>query len=63
MQIVSLPAGQSWLGALIFVKTHDAEARRWSMRRTEGLSSEELLGIVSISVEMLRAKIQEESEE
>lgn len=63
MRIVDLPEGQSWLGALMFIKTHGAEGGGWSMRRTEGLSSEELLGIVSISAEMLLEKIQYESED
>ena len=38
MRIVDLPEGQSWLGALMFIKTHGAEGGGWSMRRTEGLS-------------------------
>lgn len=59
MRIVSLPDGQSWVGALMFVKTQDNPGLSggWSMRRTEGLSDEELLGIVGVGTEMLRDRI------
>ena len=64
MRIVDLPEGQSWLGALMFVKTHGADGREgWSIRRTEGLSDEELLGMVNVSAEMLRERIQQDSED
>lgn len=59
MRIVSLPVGDSWVGALILVKTEEdrGESGGWSLRRTDGLSDEELLGQVSVIVEILRDKI------
>ena len=58
MKIVSLPVGESWLGALIFVKTQDNRGELgWSVRRTKGLADEELLGMVAVAAEMLRDRI------
>ena len=58
MRIVSLPEGESWLGALVLVKTRDHLGREgWSSRRTEGMSDEELLGLVAVQYEMLRDRI------
>jgi hypothetical protein len=56
MRIVGLLDGMSWVGALMFVKTRDTggEVGTWSVRRTEGLSDEELLGMVTLYVETLR---------
>lgn len=56
MRIVSLPDGESWVGTLMFVKTRDSggELGAWSVRRTEGLSDEELLGMVTLYAKMLR---------
>lgn len=61
MQIVSLPAGHSWVGALIVVKLQNDRGEAgfsWSVRQTEGgLSDEELLGQAVLVVEMLRDRI------
>jgi hypothetical protein len=57
MQIVDLPAGYSWVGALLLVKLGGEAGFGWSVRRTEGLSDEELLGQAVVLVEMLRDKI------
>jgi hypothetical protein len=58
MRIVGLPAGERWVGALIFVKTQDDRGEPgWSMRRTGDLSDEELLGTVAVGAEMLRDRI------
>lgn len=57
MQIVNLPAGESWVGALILVKLEGKAGFSWSVRRTEGLSDEELLGQTAVLVENLRDKI------
>ena len=58
MRIVGLPVGESWVGALIFIKTQDNDGELgWSVRRTEGLTDEELLGMVAVEVEMLRDRI------
>lgn len=58
VRIVGLPDGQSWVGALILVKTQDDRGEPgWSVRRTEGLSDEELLGIVAVEAEILRDRI------
>lgn len=58
MRIVGLPDGRSWVGALILVKTQDDRGEPgWSVRRTGGLSDEELLGMVAVGAEMLRDTI------
>ncbi len=58
MQIVSLPDGESWVGALMFVKTRDNRGEMGvSVRRTEGLSDEELLGMVTVHAEILLDRI------
>jgi hypothetical protein len=57
MQIVNLPAGESWVGALILAKLGGEAGFSWAVRRTEGLSDEELLGQAVVLVEMLRDKI------
>lgn len=57
MQIVGLPAGESWVGALILLKLGGEAGFAWSVRRTDGLSDEELLGQAVVLVEMLRDKI------
>lgn len=58
LRIVNLPVGESWVGALILVKTQGAlGVGGWSLRRTEGLPDEELVGTLSVVVEMLRDRI------
>jgi hypothetical protein len=57
MQIVSLHTGESWAGALILVKLGGEAGFSWAVRRTEGISDEELLGQTLVLVEMLRDKI------
>lgn len=58
MDIVALPADMKWVGALMLIKTEDdLGGGGWSSRRTEGLSDEELLGVLSVQIEMLRERI------
>lgn len=59
MRIVSLPDGMSWEAALMFVKTRDSDGNlgSWSARRTDGLSDEELLGMVIVYADGLRDRI------
>lgn len=63
MQIVGLPDGDTWVGALMLIKTQDGSSGDptlpggWSMRRTEGLVDEELLGLIAVVSEMLRDRI------
>lgn len=64
MRLVNLPVGETWVGALILIKTRNREdSSTWSVRRTDGLSNEELLGMVSVQVEMLHEKIRQDNEE
>lgn len=58
MRIVSLPDGESWAGAFMFVKTRDNRGEMGvSVRRTEGLSDEELLGMITVHAEILLDRI------
>ena len=57
MHIVGLPAGSTWAGALLLIKLNDEAGFTWSVRRTDGLSDEELLGQAEVLVEMLRSTI------
>jgi hypothetical protein len=54
-RIVDLPDGESWVGAFILVKTQDKSGQfGWSARRTEGLTHEELLGLLAVHTDMFR---------
>lgn len=56
-RILDLPEGTSWVGLLILVRTRDESGQPgWSVRRTEGLTDEELLGMVTVQADMLRER-------
>lgn len=54
-RIEALPEGERWQGALILIKTvNTAGEGTWSIRRTEGLSDEELLGMLVVATDLQR---------
>lgn len=56
-RVVDLPQGESWVGALILIKTRDEGGQStWSVRRVGDLSDEELLGMVTVQGDMLRER-------
>lgn len=58
MNIVGLPDNTRWVGAFMLVKTEDGQGGGgWSARRTEGLSDEELLGVLAVHTEIVRDRI------
>lgn len=64
MKVVGLPDDMRWVGAFMLIKTKDDQGGGgWSSRRTEGLSDEELLGVLAVHTEMLRDRIRYRGEE
>ena len=64
MNIVGLPDDTRWVGAFMLIKTEEGHGGwGWSARRTEGLSDEELLGVLAVHIEMLRERIRYRDEE
>jgi hypothetical protein len=61
LEIEPVPNGWTVVDALVLVKCLNAEGEPiWSLRFTDGLNSEELLGALQIQVELLKRGILED---
>ena len=58
LKVVALPDDMKWVGAFMLIKTEDDHGGGgWSARRTEGLSDEELLGVLGVHTEIVLDRI------